>query len=537
MALATHVLSVGRSLRDGRTRRGIQYLRAITRQLSSQSSEPNVHDAAFDALGQAAAPLPVSSSAAAVASQKFIHAHNAMGLHQRSGWWAQQALAEEQQKLDELSRALPRGGRVAPQLLDTFIPATPSPSEAALRRLVSSLGADEGLPAVLSLRAAVRTSTVAVGQHTSAGFALERLDRRFFEVLKLWFDSGLMQVQELSADSPPQVRAAAYEVANASSSQLKQGAQETLGPNHRCFLLRHAKMSEDSIPLLVAHVSLTDKHPHTLQEAMQTATQGSQVACIWALGAPASVGTQSIRGLGLGQVLRRGVSELTEASSVTALVPLKGFASWLRNTLAWERPDPLHRALHGFSRKADREVAFVDEDGDKVRFCLDGDRDVEGTVLLAEVGDQPPRRVLKLISADDGRVLRFQLAPSMEALQVNVSHEVASSGLTDKVGYLAEAAGILPARAREPLLRLAYEFITKKSSDGKRCDHPESNFHLAGGAALRALHWRADDSPFALADSLGISASFEYRGKEAESEAAVAYRSAGLDAVIFPTTD
>lgn len=44
-----------------------------------------------------------------------------------------------------LSRALPRGGRVGPQMLDALRPVEPEASEAAVRRLVAVLGADEGL--------------------------------------------------------------------------------------------------------------------------------------------------------------------------------------------------------------------------------------------------------------------------------------------------------------------------------------------------------------------------------------------------------
>jgi len=463
---------------------------------------------------------------------------------------------EEETQLEALSRALPRGGRVAPKLLDTFTPAEPEAAEAALQRLVAALGAGEGLAEALELRAAVRSAAREIGPHASAGFALDRLDRKMQNVLSLWFDPGFLQVQRIGEDSAAEVREAAAAVAHAVSPDYAvQLIEGSVDPHHRCFALRHAQMDPHSPPLLVAHASLANTLPSSLAEVVlpgRTA-EAPQAACLWALGAPPSIGRDgSLHGLGLGQVLRREVcrqlrTELPTVASgggseniVGALVPLRGFAAWLHACRAWERPGideaaagALQRAVQGGGRGLRREVQFADEDGDNVTFRLVQAEGTSGQILETISGEGPPRRILKLVVAEQGRALRFLVEPGPEALQVNVAEEAVARGDPVHVGHLAEAAGLLPASMRDVVLRLAYDFIIQRRGNGCHAAERATHFHLSGGAALHALHWRGDESAAALSDSLGIMASFVYRGPDAESEAAQAYAAEGLDAATF----
>jgi len=325
-----------------------------------------------------------------------------------------------------------------------------------------------------------------------------------------------------------------------------------LGPQHRCFAVSHAQMDPSAPPLLVAHASLLGRLPSTLHEAAlgDAASEAAapQAACLWALGAPETPGLAgALRGLGVGQVLRREATRMLReelgaehGAAVTALAPLRGFASWLRATRAWERPglgeagEALRRALLAGGREVQREVSFVDADGDTVAFRL---RVEEGEqrerVLEVEVGGGAPRRVLKLVVASEARAVRFLMEPGPEAMQVNMSPEAVDSGELTRVTHLAEAAGMLPAELRDPVLKFAYEFITRRGADGARSAEPAVHFHMSGGAALHALHWRADESPAGLAEALGVMASFAYRGPEVEGEAAGAYAARGLDAATF----
>ena len=238
----------------------------------------------------------------------FLSAHKALGAEGQARWWSQQAVSEEEEQLAELSSALPRGGRVAPQLLDTFSPAAPGPTEALVRRLVASLGG--GLGHALVVRGAIREALAAAGPRTTATFALERLDRRLEDVLRLWLSPALLQVRRVDAGSSPALRSAAAAVLRrtlpaAQAGALEEGAE---AGHHRCYALVHAGMSAEGAeapPLLVAHASLLGAPACSLAAAALPEPAGRAAACLWALGLPASVGgapADALRSLGLGQV-------------------------------------------------------------------------------------------------------------------------------------------------------------------------------------------------------------------------------------------
>lgn len=111
-----------------------------------------------------------------------------------------------------------------------------------------------------------------------------------------------------------------------------------------------------------------------------------------------------------------------------------------------------------------------------------------------EIAGGPPRRVLKLAPVEEGRALRLLLEPGPEAFQIQATDEVAGRGDLESVRRMADAAGLLLGDMQEPVLRLAYDFITRRGAGGKHSAEPITNFHLRGGGALNALHWDADDS-------------------------------------------
>lgn len=529
-------------------RRGAGRARGARRCCGSEAASPL--ERATAALGRVAA-APREGGAAAQACEELVSAHAAL-LGDQAAWWAERAIAEEEEQLEALSKALPRGGRVAPRLLDAIAPVAPPPSEAALRRLVSSLGAARGLAAAVELRAAVRSALAEAGTESPAGYALERLDRRLKEVLALWLDPGLLRTVALSARCPAKALEAARAVGlEAAGAQAGPLPAEAIGAGwHRCFGLIHPQMDPEAAPLLVARASLAAALPGALAEAVAPTAQGTaQVAVLWALGSPPGSQAGGLQDLGLGRALRRSASELLREElrssggpkdpDVVALVPLRGFAPWIRANRAWDhlglgqaQAESLRRAAQGPQSLGSGEVSFIDEDGDNIRFHI-AQESGGGHSLQVEVGGAAARRVLKLVVADGGRALRFVAEPGPEALQVSVTEQVAAKGEPARVVHLAEACGLLAADLREPVLRLAYEFLTQRAAGSKHAAHPLAHFHLSGGGALNALHWRADESPPGLADALGVMASFVYRGSDVEAAAAAAYAEEGLDAATF----
>merc|ERR1712061_63488 len=99
----------------------------------------------------------------------------------------------------------------------------------------------------------------------------------------------------------------------------------------------------------------------------------------------------------------------------------------------------------------------------------------------------------------------------------NAPEDVAQRGDLIQVGRFATVAGILPAEARDVVLRLAYEHISERAKQsGMHALEPMVDFHLVGGATVNALHWRADDSVAGLTQSLGVVASLVYPGEQQE---------------------
>lgn len=480
----------------------------------------------------------ISNSAdcdAVLACRRLISAHSALAGKARQDWWARRANEEEQGQLDSLSKVLPGGGvRVAPQLLDAFVATQPGATESAARCLVDSLGVSAGLPEVLRLREALRAATAsAFRANHRASFALERLDRRIQRLLSLWCSPGLLRV----------------EASDCAVSDPK--------PHHRHHALCHPLLSSDTgqpLPLFRASSALLPRFPNSLQEAVEgiSADGSPRVACYWALEATGAVPNGSLRGLGLGRALRQrsstilreelGAAATTSPESVAigALVPLGRFAAWLRARRAVETeakrglPEPfvkaLSRAIAGVS--AEQRLAFVDADGDEVAFKVS-----PTAGLSVELGDSPPRRVLRLrAGGSSGASLLFAMdgPGGPEAMQVNAPDDVAARGEVVRVVQMAESCGILPAELGEPLTRLAGDFVRQRVRGSKRVAEPDLHFHLAAGAALRGVHFRGDDSAQGLrpGGSLGFMASLVYAGLGAEASNAAAYAANGTVAEV-----
>jgi len=494
------------------------------------------------------------------ALRTFLDAHQSLGPDGRTRWWATLALDEEESQVEALSKALPRGGRVAPGLLDEFLPTKPARSEELLLRTLRSLGPSEGVREALRLRSAIRRAYAEVGQHSGAGFALERLDRRYTKIFELWFAPSMVQVQKIdaasSSEAVKQAATSVAEIAGASASQ-----EGLWGSHHRCFALKHALAKPEDPPLLVAHASFVGALPASLDEVISgTGGDEKNLALLWALGVPMPTDdldlAQALRHLGLGQVLRQRATSLLHEEleakgasatasgprEVLALAPLRGFCDWLKSVQAWDRDTVaaearpiLKRALLKGGANFQREIQFVDNDGDKIAFRLVGSQGDLGH-LEVTIGDQQPRRILRVVALEQEKVLRFLMEPGPEALQVSVPDEVFHSGDAAHVVHMAEAAGILPKVAQDALLALAYDYIIRRGADGSRSAEPVVHFHLAGGGALNAFHWRMEDTKQGLEESFGIVMSFAYRGAKDEEEAASAYLEKGLDAATFTAT-
>eukprot|EP00933_Yihiella_yeosuensis_P083235 TRINITY_DN9742_c0_g2_i3.p1 TRINITY_DN9742_c0_g2~~TRINITY_DN9742_c0_g2_i3.p1 ORF type:complete len:182 (-),score=42.38 TRINITY_DN9742_c0_g2_i3:286-831(-) len=168
-------------------------------------------------------------------------------------------------------------------------------------------------------------------------------------------------------------------------------------------------------------------------------------------------------------------------------------------------------------------ITFVDADGDKVEFRLVADT---GALALS-IGDDGALREVARLGFMEGAVLVL-LEAGAEAVQINVPKEVEDRGDLRLLAELAEAAAIVGVHLREPILRLAYEYIHLSGGDGFHASDPAVHFHLLSGGDFSALHWRADESTTGLSESLGVMASFSYDSTEGELRRAQTYVEKGI---------
>lgn len=107
-----------------------------------------------------------------------------------------------------------------------------------------------------------------------------------------------------------------------------------------------------------------------------------------------------------------------------------------------------------------------------------------------------------------------------DAVQVVAPENVVERGDLVRIAQAAEALGMLPHELKGLVSSLCYEYLTEVR-DG-RVEDNSAHFHFSNGAALRSLHWRADESPQGLALSLSLFAAYAY-SDEAEGPNALSY--------------
>lgn len=475
----------------------------------------------------------------AKACQDFVTEHSALTARERDAFWIHLALTEEEEQLDVLSKALPRGGRIAPALLDEFRPVWPRRSVEFIPTLVSALGAADGLRHGVELRASVRLAIAAAGAQTPAGLALTRLDKQLKELLRLWFNPGMLQVRAITPDSPAHVRDEAAAALRAASTLAPLSFDDPT--HHRCFALSHPQMKPSdeqgegaAPPFVVACAALLDKRPESVQDLASPPTETPKFACLLAFADTGALPREGTEGLGLDDVLRwEAISRMRHefpGIEISALVPLPGFVSELSSVNVWalqqarglppHLAEALRRAVQGRPSVETTEITFTDADGDHVKFRMS-----DAGSLEVCIGDEETRQVLRIRVAEDGSSIRFLAEPGPVALQVNAPAEAVESGDVIRIVQLAEACRVLPVELRETLLRLAYEFLTIKK--GLYVINQGAHFHFLGGATLQELLFRADESAAGLADALGVMASFVYEGEVVEEANALAYVDAG----------
>jgi len=297
---------------------------------------------------------------------------------------------------------------------------------------------------------------------------LEYLDEDIAFLFNLWFQQGLLVLQEITQDSPyRQIRFLKDHDLVHPMANLEEMGQR-LGADRRCFALYHRAMLQE--PVVFIEVALTRGLARSIHEILGEATlppdrvKAPDTAIFYSIN-----NTQNgLAGLGLGKVLIFQVVEALKRDhpgikTYATLSPIPGF--WERYLKPSLQGEPVH-----FTLSPERLKNFFPE---KLRpHLLDQGRRITG---------QEPDDLL-------------------EAL-----HQVLSR--TDWFEQ-KEFSSLIQA----PLTDIAYFYLTQEKNKLGQPLNPVANFHLGNGAtvSLNNINFGANRSAKGLAESCGLMVNYIY---------------------------
>jgi len=297
---------------------------------------------------------------------------------------------------------------------------------------------------------------------------LEYLDEDIAFLFNLWFQQGLLVLQEITQDSPyRQIRFLKdHDLVHPMANLEEMGRR--LGADRRCFALYHRAMLQE--PVVFIEVALTRGLARSIHEILGEATlppdrvKAPDTAIFYSIN-----NTQNgLAGLGLGKVLIFQVVEALKRDhpgikTYATLSPIPGF--WERYLKPSLQGEPVH-----FTLSPERLKNFFPE---KLRpHLLDQGRRITG---------QEPDDLL-------------------EAL-----HQVLSR--TDWFEQ-KEFSSLIQA----PLTDIAYFYLTQEKNKLGQPLNPVANFHLGNGAtvSLNNINFGANRSAKGLAESCGLMVNYIY---------------------------
>ncbi len=277
--------------------------------------------------------------------------------------------------------------------------------------------------------------------------ALKGLESDLKTILSSWFDIGLLDLIEITWNSPAALleKLIEYEAVHRVTSW--DDLKNRLDADRRVFAFIHNKMPLE--PLIFVHVALVEGMSDNIQHLLDVKsplsdTEKADTAIFYSI----SNAQKGLAGISFGNFLiKRVVSELTNdmknIKTFATLSPVPGFRGWL---------DPL-------LQKGDESVLLPEEKN-----------------LLQKIKPQghPAKNLFDM-------------------LEGNWPHDKL---LVDKLKNI--------------LMRLAATYLVEQKKSGKPLD-PVANFHLSNGARLERMNWLADTSAKGLKQSAGIMVNYHYK--------------------------
>jgi malonyl-CoA decarboxylase len=281
---------------------------------------------------------------------------------------------------------------------------------------------------------------------------LVKLDTDLKNILSSWFDIGLLDLQEITWESPASLLEKLMEYEAVHEIRSWKDLKNRLDSDRRCFAFFHNKMPNE--PLIFVEVALVNEISGNIrklldEEAVTIKPEDADTAVFYSI----SNAQKGLEGIHLGNFLiKRVVNELSKKlkglKHFVTLSPIPGFRRWFEPLLLLEGEGVLKSS----------EILSLKPVINK--------RNI-------------PKGLLRLLDSN------WHLNPDI-------------------------------ARVLKPILmRLCADYLVN-SKKGSRVLDPVANFHLRNGARIERLNWLADTSAKGMEQSAGIMVNYYYKLSDIE---------------------
>jgi malonyl-CoA decarboxylase len=281
---------------------------------------------------------------------------------------------------------------------------------------------------------------------------LKKLDADLKNILSSWFDIGLLDMEEITWQSPASLLEKLMEYEAVHEIQSWTDLKNRLDSDRHCCAFFHNKMPDE--PLIFVEVALVNEITDSIrklldEEAATIKPEEADTAIFYSI----SNAQKGLEGINLGNFLiKRVVNELSkqlpDLKHFATLSPVPGFREWL---------DPV---------------------------LLEGD---ESILTASEI----------------------------KAVKSRTDNQNASKGLQGLLDSNWNENPGLSKTLKPILMRLCAHYLIQVKKGDKARD-PVANFHLANGAHIERLNWLGDISGKGLKQSAGIMVNYHYKLSEIE---------------------
>jgi len=281
---------------------------------------------------------------------------------------------------------------------------------------------------------------------------LVKLDADLKNILSLWFDIGLLDLQEITWESSASLleKLMKYEAVHEIRSWTD--LKNRLDSDRRCFAFFHNKMPNE--PLIFVEVALVNEISGNIrklldEEAVTIKPEEADTAVFYSI----TSAQKGLEGIQLGNFLiKRVVTELSKKlkglKHFVTLSPIPGFRRWLESLLL----------LEGESVLKSSEIMSL-----------------KSVIKKRNV----PKGLLRLL--DTGWHLNLDITKVLKPI----------------------------------LLRLCADYLVHEKKGARALD-PVANFHLRNGARIERINWLADTSAKGMEQSAGIMVNYYYKLSDIE---------------------